>query len=74
MKWPKFRPFSAVGKNVTLLKYGYIIYNFEARDPEISNIGNYFREIYFCGIVHKIARFKYFAKQMIYLKFPCQVL
>ena len=42
----------AVQKNFRLLKYERIIYNFEARDLEISNMGNYFREfIKICAVL-----------------------
>ena len=39
-------PFSEVRKNFKLLEYEHIIYHFEARDLEIPNIYNLFREIF----------------------------
>ena len=39
-------PGSADGKNFRLLKYEHIFYKFEACGLEISNIYNYFREIF----------------------------
>ena len=77
----KFRSFLEIRKNFKRLKYEH-----EARDPDFS-VCNYFREKFkFRGfmnafmifakyiIVHKIVKFIYFAKQIIYLKFPGQVL
>ena len=68
-----------VRKNFKLLEYGHIIYQFEARDLEIPNIYNLFREIFKFredksnNVFHEIlkcfrktAKFEYFAKQIIY--------
>ena len=76
-----------VRKNFKLKSYEHIIYHFKARGLEIPNIYNYFREIFkfrenmsknkFREIslsVHKIAKFEYLAKVIIYSKSPDHVL
>ena len=68
-----------VRKNFKLLEHKHIIYHFEAGDLEIPNISfreifkfredksnNVFREILKC--FRKTAKFKFFAKQIIYLE------
>ena len=37
-KCPKFRPISAIWKNIQLLEWEQIIYHFKARDLEIPNM------------------------------------
>ena len=74
-----------VRKNFKLLEHEHIIYHFEAGDLEIPN--NLFHEKFkFRGftkaftnfpkyiIAFIFAKFKYFAKQIIYLEFPDHVL
>ena len=76
-----------VRKNFKLLEHEHIIYHFEVGDLEIPNIYNLFREKFkFRGftkaftnfakyiIAFIFAKFKYFAKQIIYLESPGHVL
>ena len=70
-----------VRKNFKLLEHEHIIYHFKAGDLEIPNIYNLFREKFkFRGftkafknfakyIAFIFSKFKYFAKQIIYLEF-----
>ena len=66
-------------KNFKLIKYEHIIYHFEVRGLEIR-IYNYFRENMSKNrfreflSVHKIAKFEYFPKVIIYAKSPDHVL
>ena len=50
-----------VRKHFKLLKYGHIIYSFEARNLEISNMYNYFHEILkFCDFMNILRNFAKF--------------
>ena len=62
-----FRPFLEVRKNFKLLEHKYIIYHFEAGDPRFTKAFKNFAKYIIAFI---LAKFKYFAKQIIYLESP----
>ena len=73
----KFRPFFEVRKNFKLLKSRHVVYHFEVRDLEYQKYrenmnNNRFRKIHKSFL--KMAKFEYFAKQIIYTYSPDHML